>query len=293
MGASDGSKGLRFTVRHADGRVERLMVDADSALVGSGAHCEIRVGGAAPEQLVVTMSGEAVHVEVRAMEPMPLLDGQPFRQANVRPESLLAVGAVQIMVDVHDLDGERNIVKAKGDALSPLTWVALVLAVPLGGYVLFGDDLRARREVVPEGAPELFDAPVVSCRQSAADEALAAAFDGLSLARGKRERSPFAVQDGVAAVPLFERAGACFAQGGQAELAAEANGSARELRGRLGDDYRVHRVRLEHAVDVGDEKAAIREIRVLRSFTEGKTGPYVEWLANLERKLTMKLGKKA
>lgn len=293
MAASDGSKGLRFTVRQADGRVERLMVDAESALVGSGAHCEIRVGGAAHEQLVVTMSGDAVHVEVRSLEPMPLLDGQPFRQANVRPESLLALGAVQIMIDVHDLDGERNVVKAKGEAFSPLTWVALALAVPLAGYVLFGDELRARREVVPEGAPELFDAPVAACRQSAADEALSAAFDALSLARGKRERSPFAVQDGVAAVPLFERAGACFAQGGQAALAAEATGAAKDLRARLAEDYRVHRVRLEHAVELGDDKAALREVRVLRSLTEGKGGAYIEWLANLERKLTMKLGRKA
>lgn len=293
MAASDGSKGLRFTVRHADGRVERLMVDAESALVGSGAHCEIRIGGAAHEQLVVTMSGDAVHVEVRALEPMPLLDGQPFRQANVRPESLLALGAVQLMIDVHDLDGERNVVKAKGEAFSPVTWVALALAVPLAGYVLFGDELRARREVVPEGAPELFDAPVATCRQSAADEALSAAFDALALARGKRERSPFAVQDGVAAVPLFERAGACFAQGGQGALAAEANSAAKDLRARLADDYRVHRVRLEHAVDLNDDKAALREVRVLRSLTEGKVGAYVEWLANLERKLTMKLGRKA
>lgn len=293
MAASDGSKGLRFTVRQADGRVERLMVDAESALVGSGAHCEIRIGGAAHEQLVVTMSGEGVHVDVRALEPMPLLDGQPFRQANVRPESLLAIGSVQIMVDVHDLDGERNVVKAKGEAFSPLTWVALALAVPLAAYVLFGDELRARREVVPEGAPDLFEAPVASCRQSAADEALAAAFDALVLARGKRERSPFAVQDGVAAVPLFERAGVCFAQGGQGALAAESSAAAKELRARLADDYRVHRVRLEHAVDLGDDKAALREVRVLRSLTEGKGGAYVEWLGNLERKLTMKLGRKA
>lgn len=293
MAASDGSKGLRFTVRQADGRVERLMVDAESALVGSGAHCEIRIGGAAHEQLVVTMSGEGVHVDVRALEPMPLLDGQPFRQANVRPESLLAIGAVQLMVDVHDLDGERNVVTAKGEAFSPLTWVALALAVPLAAYVLFGDELRARREVVPEGAPDLFEAPVASCRQSAADEALAAAFDALVLARGKRERSPFAVQDGVAAVPLFERAGVCFAQGGQGALAAESSAAAKELRARLADDYRVHRVRLEHAVDLGDDKAALREVRVLRSLTEGKGGAYVEWLGNLERKLTMKLGRKA
>ena len=293
MAANDGTKGLRFTVRQADGRVERLVVDAEAVLVGSGAHCEIRLGGAAHEQLLVTMVGEAVHVDVRALEPMPLLDGQPFRQANVRPEALIAIGAVQLMVDVRDLDGERNVVKAKGEAFSPVTWLALALAVPLALYVLFGDEFGARREAMPEGAPELFVAPVAACRQTAKDEALAAAFDALALARGKRERSPFAVQDGVAAVPLFERAGACFAQGGQGMLAEESKGAASDLRARLTDDYRVHRVRLEHAVDIGDDKTALKEVRVLRSLTEGKSGTWVDWLGTIERKLTMKLGRKA
>jgi hypothetical protein len=293
MAANDGSKGLRFTIRQPDGRVERLMVDADAALVGSGAHCEIRIGGAAHEQMLVTMAGDAVHVDVRAIEPMPLVDGQPFRQANLRPESLLAIGAVQLMVEVRDLDGEKNVVKAKGEPFSPVTWLALVLAVPLAGYVLFGDELRSRREVVPEGAPELFEAPVTTCRQSSTDEALAAAFDALALARGKRERSPFAVQDGVAAVPLFERAAACFTQGGQAALAAEASGSAKDLRARLADDYRVHRVRLEHAVETDDDKSALKEVRVLRNLTDGKGGPWIEWLGSVERRLTMKLGRKA
>ena len=33
MAANDGTKGLRFTVRQADGRVERLVVDAEAVLV--------------------------------------------------------------------------------------------------------------------------------------------------------------------------------------------------------------------------------------------------------------------
>ncbi len=292
MASTDSSKGLGFTIRHPDGRVERLVVDSDAALVGSGAHCEIRIGGAAYEQLLVTMAGEAVHVDVRDLEPMPLLDGQPFRQANVRPESLVALGAIQLLVEVRDLDGAKDVVKAKREAFSPVTWVALALAIPLAGYVLFADELRAKRDVMPDGAPNLFDAPVSTCKQASRDEALAAAFDGLAFARGRRERSPFAVQDGVAAVPLFERAAACFAFGAQPDLGAEAATAAKELRVRLEEDYRVHRVRLEHALDLHDERSAVREVRVLRSLTEGKAGPWVEWLASLERRLTMKLGKK-
>jgi hypothetical protein len=97
----------------------------------------------------------------------------------------------------------------------------------------------------------------------------------------------------VAAVPLFERAAACFTQGRQSELAEDAAAAAKELRARLADDYRVHRVRLAHAVEIGDDKAALKEVRVLRSLTEGKGGGWVEWLAAIDRRLTMKFGRKA
>ena len=35
--------GLRFRVQHADGHSEQYVVDAERALVGSAAHCEVRL----------------------------------------------------------------------------------------------------------------------------------------------------------------------------------------------------------------------------------------------------------
>jgi hypothetical protein len=48
-------------------------------------------------------------------------------------------------------------------------------------------------------------------------------------------------------------------------------------------------VRLEHALTVEDYVSAQKEVRVLLQFTEGKSGDYVTWLSNLERKLKIKV----
>ena len=51
-------KALRFLVRYPDGRGEELTIEADRVLIGSGAHCEIRlpVDQAAMEHVLVRAS---------------------------------------------------------------------------------------------------------------------------------------------------------------------------------------------------------------------------------------------
>ena len=62
--------------------------------------------------------------------------------------------------------------------------------------------------------------------------------------------------------------------------------SARDgLRKRIEDDYRVHRVRVEHALDEGDEKMALVEVRVIRRLTAGRHGAYLSWLEMVDRRL--------
>jgi hypothetical protein len=112
------------------------------------------------------------------------------------------------------------------------------------------------------------------------------------MAEAKRERRPFHVQDGVAAVPLFETASACFRAAGQAAAAGDLASAASTLRTKVNEDYRAHQVRLEHALTVNDLATAQKEVQVLRAFTEGKVGPYVVWLSNLDRKLQLIRGRK-
>jgi hypothetical protein len=56
-------------------------------------------------------------------------------------------------------------------------------------------------------------------------------------------------------------------------------------------DFKTHRVRLEHLLAVKDWVASRREVRVLLSYMEGKSGDYVTWLSNLDRNLKLKVGR--
>ncbi len=56
----------------------------------------------------------------------------------------------------------------------------------------------------------------------------------------------------------------------------------------MNDDFRTRRVRLEHALNVEDTANAQKEVRVLLQFTENKSGEYVTWLSNLDRRLKLK-----
>jgi hypothetical protein len=62
---------LRFDIRHADGRAESLLLDADRVLIGSGAHCEIRLplDQAAVEHVLIEAPGGIVRAQARAFEP--------------------------------------------------------------------------------------------------------------------------------------------------------------------------------------------------------------------------------
>lgn len=65
------------------------------------------------------------------------------------------------------------------------------------------------------------------------------------------------------------------------------------MRAELNDDYRTQQVRLDHALSVEDWALAQRQVRILQQFTSGKTGEYVTWLSNLDRKLKLKIGEAA
>ena len=115
------------------------------------------------------------------------------------------------------------------------------------------------------------------------------ATEKLRIALAKRERSPFAPQDGIEAIALFEVSAACFRVAGQAQQATEADEAANLLRGKLDEDYRLRRVRLEHAYRTHQTNAVKRELVVLIPMTSHRRGPYTEWLAALDRAATAEI----
>jgi hypothetical protein len=205
---------------------------------------------------------------------------------------VLNVGGCQIYVELAEgVGGVGGGVDGKKKK-SPLTMIALLILLPAGGYMFLADDAGdGKPGKPPRAAPELWEGTITQC-QYAGPQSIAFARERMAVADAKRERRPFHIQDGVKAVPIYEMAAACFRAGGDASSGALADESAKFLRREMNDDFRTRRVRLEHALTVEDYVSAQKEVRVLLQFTEGKSGEYVTWLSNLERKLKIKVSTK-
>lgn len=286
--------GLKFHIRHADGKLEELVIDSDRVLIGSGAYCEIRLPPeeAAVEHVAIHVTAEGVQAQARAAQPYPTLNGMPFAQTLLPAGAVLGVGRVQITLAMVEVTDAASLITRRKQRTSPLTYILALLALPLAAYLLLVDDEEPVAPKPPDEFPALWDGTVTSCPQRTADQAAALAAEKLALASARRERRPFRVQDGVAAVPLYETAASCFRAAENVDLAREASEAAAHLRTEMDSDYRTHRVRLEHALSVGDFKSAHKETRVLIAMTEGRQGEYVTWLSNLDRKLQLKFGRK-
>jgi hypothetical protein len=167
------------------------------------------------------------------------------------------------------------------------------LMLPLLAFVLLFDDETSGVGEPPKKVPPLWGDPVKTCPQTGSAQALAVAQERYAIAETKRERSPFDIRDGIAAVPLYEIAAVCFQSTGNKEASDEALAAAKELRDLLQRDYSTHAVWLEHTLKVQDWRAAQREVSLMIAFTEGKKGEYVTWLSNTDRYLRIKFGQRA
>ncbi|XYH94736.1 FHA domain-containing protein [Sorangium sp. So ce1128] len=283
--------GLKFLIDYPDGRRDELDVESTLARIGSGAHCEIclpKEHQVANEHVVVAALDGQIELRACASTPVPTVNGCSFTQTQLTPDSIVAIGQVKIKIRMNDGAGSDDAVKKKK---SPLRYVLAMIAAPLALYVLLGEARREGGEDIPREVPPLWSAGAATCPERAPDQARAVARERTVLAEAKRERSPFVVQDGIAAVPLLETAAACLHVAGDQELVAQMSLSAAQLRAKINSDYRAHQVRLEHVLRVGDLRTAQSEAKTLLAMLEGQSGPYVVWLSNLDRRLTLKLGK--
>jgi hypothetical protein len=286
------SRVLRFQIRLNTGQIEQLNVEAERVLIGSGAHCEIRlpVDQARVEHVLIELGPAGIFARALSFEPPPMINNIPFTQAPLQPGAVLGVGGCQIYVEFHEAAGAGQVQKKK--SASPLTLITLLIMLPAAAYMfLVEDDTANTAPKAPRDVPELWEAPITTCSYKD-EQALAFAQERIAVADAKRERRPFHVQDGVQAVPIYESAAACFRQGGDQASGQLADDAAKFLRVDMNDDFRTRRVRLEHALHIEDYVSAQKEVRVLLQFTEGKSGKYVEWLSNLDRRLKAKIGTK-
>jgi hypothetical protein len=281
---------LRFQIQHSNGRQEQVTVEAERALIGSGAHCEIRlpIDQAAVEHILIQVGAGGVFAQALNFEPSPMIGGVPFTQAPLPPDVVLGVNQTQMLVSIAgDVVGAGG-VKSKGKT-NPMLLIAGMAGISLVAYMYLADTDDTRR-VEPQEYPKLWDQTPTACEKPPL-EAVAFANEKRSVAESKRERRMFHVKDGVDAVPLFEATAACYEKGGDKQDADQMREIANSLRKELDDDYRTHRMRLQHAMQVNDLQTARKEVHTLIDMTEGKEGPYVTYLHVVERDLKQKLGK--
>lgn len=287
-------RALRFQTRLPSGQIEQLSIESDRVLVGSGAHCEIRLplAEARVEHVLLEAGPGGIFARALSFEPAPTINNVPFTQAPLPPGAVLGVSGTQILIELVEGAPTQGVLQQKKGS-SPITLIAVLLMLPGAGLLFFTNDEPIDNVAARPNPPELWGPPATACPQGDRAAALGYARERMAVADAKRERRPFYVKDGVSAVPTYEVAAACFRAGGDPSSANLADESAKYLRREMTDDFRMRRVRLEHDLSTEDYVAAQKEVRVLLQFVEGKSGEYVTWLANLERKLKLKIGAEA
>ena len=287
---------LEFVVLHADGSLQKLTVDADSARVGSGAHCEIRLPPeeAAVEQLAVEVRSGGVFAEARSLDPPTLLNGMPFAQGRLLPESVLRVGRLELSVRATTSEANAStLAKGKQERPSPLIYLLAAIGFPWGFYVLFTHHAVASSLPAAVPPPALFAAQAAICAEQDVEPARLRGQSELLQADAERERAPFRPEEGVAAVEGYARAAACLGLAGDDTGAVNATNAAERLKAKLNDEFHVHQVRLEHALATKAYERVRVEARALLAFVGRRGGEYASFLSNLDRQVELKFsGKK-
>lgn len=285
--------GLQIRVQTPDTSPEQLVVDSDRVLIGSGAHCEVRLPNAEAqaEHVLITFRGGAVFATARALHPPPMLNGRPFTEAPLKPDSVLSIGRSEITISIVELAENAKLPEKAKEKTSPLTYLLAAVAVPLCLFVILDEGKPELSAGMPNEAPALWEGGPATCPQKAAAAAMSVAREKKVLAEGKRERGPFDVVDAVAAVPLFDAAADCFKIGGDAARSAEMAASGARLKRQLEEEYRAHQMRLLHALDIKDIRVVQKEVKTLLAMLKGQSHPYVAWLSNLDRQLKLSAAK--
>jgi hypothetical protein len=270
---------LNFEIRHADGRLERTAAEASRIVIGSGAHCDVRLAAdqAAFEHVAIEAQPAGLVVRCLAATPPTSLDGVVLAAQLLGPAALLRIGATQIQI--------TRVVHAaavKSGGIGP-AMIAKLALIGLLGCAIFMASRMTREEAVaaPPEMPDLFAKTANECPRKDLAEARAVADEQRANADGARERSPFDPREARSAVKSYEIAAACYRLAQSAEASADATQSAKRMREETLLDFRARRVRLERVLLVNDYELASQDVTVLRALTEGQQGEYAQWLATV------------
>ena len=266
-----------------DARVEIVLPDgatlehriARESVLGTAEAADVRVPpqrGMAQEHLKIDPVDDGARITLLAGAPL-VVDGRPWSGGMLPYGTELRIGETSVRI-------ERTADEKRG--LSPVVVLGLP-AIAVAMLIVLSDGSDAVGARAPAEAPALFD-EVAECSTGGGPTRHRADVDAHGAA-AKAERYPFAPADGVQAAGLYRRAARCYEAAGDASRARELDQRADRLEGRLEQDYRTSRFRLERALEQQRWQDALAETHQLRALLSHRSGPYVQWLSDLERRL--------
>lgn len=278
-----------FEIRYETGKTERVEVEGDRILLGSGAHCDLRLAPevAAWEHVVLTAEGDGMVARLIARGASATIDGEAFREVRLVDGSRIRIGEAQMIYRLST--ASRNGKRKRAPSFALLLAVLFVPALLFVAAHARSNDSFGPPDKVPAPLGEV----ATQCPAETREQALALAREKDASAQAKRQRWKFHTKDGVEAVVLFEVAAACHAAGGDAEGAASSGLLARAMRAGVLQEFQVYRVRLERALERNDARVALAQIKYLRDmlFTRDIDDEYVRWLTIMQRKLEARVSR--
>lgn len=272
---------LRFEIRHADGRLETTVVHAPRIVIGSGAHCEVRLAAdqAGFEHVAIESHLEGTFVRCLSTSPPALVGGHRF-DAFELPETGTSIGISATRVRVTRAESAKTTRRTR----RPFVAITLAAAIVAVGAAVWPCDSEPP-SAAPLKMPELFSTGAATCPRADVREARALADDLRARAEGARERSPFDPREAIAAVENYEQAAACYRVGGALGPADEASETATRMREVTRVEFRARSIRLERLRLTKDDELAAQDVGVLRALTENVHGEYPRWLAGVAKEI--------
>ena len=270
---------LTFVILHADGRRESTTAQAPRIVIGSGAHCDVRLAPdqAAFEHVVIEHHPAGPLMRGLATSPAVVIAGASLTTHALERVTTFSIGATEIEIKRAVLG-----VEAQSRSLGPAMIAKLAIIALLAVGILAASQMNKEQAVAaPPKMPELFGQAVTECPRTDPSEARVLAEDSRSLADGARERSPFDPREARSAVRSYELASVCYRRANAPEAAEESASNAKRMREETTLDFRARRVRLERVLLVSDFEVAAQDVAVLRALTEGQPGEYTRWLASV------------
>ncbi len=108
-------------------------------------------------------------------------------------------------------------------------------------------------------------------------------------ARLRQDRYLYSPSDGILAVRRYLEAAACYRAAGRRAESARADNAASRLSVRVDADYAAARLNLSNALEREQWRAALQELRRLRSLTQHvEAHAYVDWLEEIGGRLSVR-----